>query len=134
MGSRGPHGVRQIPLGPPRSWQRDEHGALSIEELRGCGLTDRQIKRAGWLHRVQVGVYAVAHPNLVDPRAGQAGLVDEVEDNVLECAPGGCWSVFQEGGEPGGAASALGNRYVPDFRWPDRRLIREADGARWHEP
>ena len=26
-----------------------------------------------------------------------------------------------------------GRRVVPDFRWPTRRLVVEADGARWHE-
>ncbi len=26
-----------------------------------------------------------------------------------------------------------GRRIVPDFRWPDRRLVVEADGARWHD-
>jgi len=26
-----------------------------------------------------------------------------------------------------------GRRVVPDFRWPDRRLIVEADGRIWHD-
>jgi very-short-patch-repair endonuclease len=26
-----------------------------------------------------------------------------------------------------------GRRVIPDFRWPDRRLILEADGAAWHD-
>ncbi len=26
-----------------------------------------------------------------------------------------------------------GRRVIPDFRWPDRRLVIEADGAAWHE-
>ncbi len=26
-----------------------------------------------------------------------------------------------------------GRRMIPDFRWPDRRLIVEADGAAWHD-
>jgi very-short-patch-repair endonuclease len=26
-----------------------------------------------------------------------------------------------------------GRRVIPDFRWPDQRLVVEADGAAWHE-
>ena len=26
-----------------------------------------------------------------------------------------------------------GRRVIPDFRWPDRRLVVEADGAAWHD-
>jgi very-short-patch-repair endonuclease len=26
-----------------------------------------------------------------------------------------------------------GHRVTPDFRWPDQRLVLEADGARWHD-
>lgn len=26
-----------------------------------------------------------------------------------------------------------GRKVVPDFRWPERRLVLEADGARWHD-
>jgi hypothetical protein len=26
-----------------------------------------------------------------------------------------------------------GRRFVPDFRWPEKRLIVEADGAQWHD-
>jgi Protein of unknown function (DUF559) len=26
-----------------------------------------------------------------------------------------------------------GRRFVPDFRWPEQRIILEADGARWHD-
>jgi very-short-patch-repair endonuclease len=26
-----------------------------------------------------------------------------------------------------------GRRVVPDFRWPDQRLVIEADGAAWHD-
>jgi very-short-patch-repair endonuclease len=27
-----------------------------------------------------------------------------------------------------------GRRVVPDFRWPRKRLVLEADGAAWHDP
>lgn len=26
-----------------------------------------------------------------------------------------------------------GRRIVPDFRWPEQRLVVEADGAQWHD-
>jgi hypothetical protein len=26
-----------------------------------------------------------------------------------------------------------GRRFIPDFRWPEQRIIVEADGARWHD-
>jgi very-short-patch-repair endonuclease len=45
----------------------EEHGVLSLRELRGCGLDDDAVgvrtRRAG-LHRVHHGVYAVGHPGL----------------------------------------------------------------------
>jgi hypothetical protein len=44
-----------------------QHGALSVAELRLCGLSDDAIQvRAdrGWLHRHHRGVYAVGHPRL----------------------------------------------------------------------
>jgi hypothetical protein len=46
--------------------QRD-WGVVSRDESRACGLTDRMIAarvRAGRLHRVHLGVYAVGHPGL----------------------------------------------------------------------
>ena len=42
-------------------------GVVTRNELRACGLTDRMISarvRAGRLHRVHVGVYAVGHAGL----------------------------------------------------------------------
>ena len=29
--------------------------------------------------------------------------------------------------------TVAGRRTVPDFRWPDKRLVLEADGRQWHE-
>jgi very-short-patch-repair endonuclease len=60
---KDPHG----PSDPTRAvgaLAAEQHGVLSLDELRRCGLSGRQVKRAGWLHRVHVGVYAVGHANL----------------------------------------------------------------------
>src|SRR3954453_19948283 len=41
-------------------------GVVSIHELRGCGLSDDAVLvrvRAGWLHPLHRGVYAVGHDN-----------------------------------------------------------------------
>ena len=31
------------------------------------------------------------------------------------------------------ALRRTGRRVVPDFRWPEQRLVVEADGAAWHD-
>lgn len=44
-----------------------QHGMVSIEQLRETGLTDAAVhrrQRAGRLHRIHRGVYAVGHPGL----------------------------------------------------------------------
>jgi uncharacterized protein DUF559 len=45
----------------------DEWAVLSLDELRGCGLTRRQVGirvQTGWLHPIYHGVYAVGHKRL----------------------------------------------------------------------
>jgi hypothetical protein len=45
----------------------EQHGVLSVTDLRGCGLTDRMIAgrvRHGRLHRLHRRVYAVGHTSL----------------------------------------------------------------------
>jgi hypothetical protein len=53
----------------------------------------------------------------------------ELEDAFLDlCA----WAGFQ----PPAVNQPLtigGRRITPDFRWPDQRLVVEADGAAWHD-
>jgi very-short-patch-repair endonuclease len=44
-----------------------QHGVLTVDELRACGLTTKQIRgrvAAGHLHRVHQGVYAVGHAGI----------------------------------------------------------------------
>ena len=31
------------------------------------------------------------------------------------------------------ALNINGRKLIPDFRWPDQRLVIEADGAEWHD-
>jgi predicted transcriptional regulator of viral defense system len=45
----------------------EQWGVLSVDELRGCGLSDDAIfdrVRKGWLHPIHRGVYAVGHANI----------------------------------------------------------------------
>jgi very-short-patch-repair endonuclease len=46
---------------------RKQHGVVSIWQLRSAGLSDDVVLgrvRAGWLHRIHRGVYAVGYPSL----------------------------------------------------------------------
>lgn len=45
----------------------ENHGVLSLDELRECGMTRKAVAgrvRVGWLHPLYRGVYAVGHPNV----------------------------------------------------------------------
>jgi hypothetical protein len=64
-------------------------GVLTVEELRACGLTDREIAlraRRGRLHRRHRGVFAVGHANLTLPGRFMAA--------VKACGPGALLSHF----------------------------------------
>ena len=44
-----------------------DEGVVDLDELRGCGLSQQSVDRrhrAGRLHRIHEGVYAVGHPNI----------------------------------------------------------------------
>ena len=61
----------------------EQHGVVSREQLRACGLSDRGIAdrvRAGRLHRIHRGVYAVGHKRL--SREGRLMAA------ALACGPG----------------------------------------------
>src|SRR3954465_9858730 len=48
----------------------DQHGVVSLEQLREAGLREEQIRsrvRRGRLHRIHHGVYAVGHARLALP-------------------------------------------------------------------
>ena len=60
---------------------------------------------------------------------GPAPTRSELEDVVLD--------LILRGGLPGPDVNVPlilgGRRVIPDFRWPDRQLVVEADGAAWHD-
>jgi Protein of unknown function (DUF559)/Transcriptional regulator, AbiEi antitoxin len=60
---------------------------------------------------------------------GPAPTRSELEDVVLDLILGGGLA-HPEVNVP---VSIDGRRVVPDFRWPDQRLVVEADGAAWHD-
>jgi hypothetical protein len=61
--------------------------------------------------------------------AGPAPTRSELEDLVLDLIASGGLATP----DVNVAMIVSGRRLVPDFRWPARRLIVEADGAAWHE-
>src|SRR5262249_39253649 len=50
----------------------------------------------------------------------------ELEDRILDL-------IQQAGLEAPRVNEPLANGYTPDFRWPDQRLILEADGSAYHD-
>jgi hypothetical protein len=83
----------------------EQWGVLSIEELKGCGLTRQAIaarERRGFLHRLHQGVYAVGHPSV--PLEGRFLAA------VKACGPGAVLSHL--------SAAALSG----SVEWDDRRI------------
>jgi hypothetical protein len=60
---------------------------------------------------------------------GPAPTRSELEDTVLDLILGGGLA-HPDVNVP---LVLAGRRVVPDFRWPEQRLVVEADGAAWHE-
>jgi predicted transcriptional regulator of viral defense system len=55
-----------------------QHGVISIGQLREAGLSDDAVMgrvRAGRLHRLHRGVYAVGHPGLSRERCWMAAVM-----------------------------------------------------------
>jgi hypothetical protein len=59
-------------------------------------------------------------------RTTPAPTRSDLEDLVLDL-------IKQAGFAPPHVNEPLSNGYIPDFRWPDQRLILEADGQAWHD-
>lgn len=75
------------------------HGVVSVAQLRDLGLGKDAILarvRAGWLHRVHRGVYAVGHPNLTEPGKDLAAVLACGEGAVLSHAFAGArWRLLK---------------------------------------
>lgn len=113
-----------------------QHGIITTRQLAARGLGSQAISvrvRAGWLHRVHRGVYAVGcGPLTLQARfmaAGPAPTRSVFEKVVLE--------LLRDAGLPEPHVNVelviAGRRIVPDFRWPAQQLVVEADGAVWHD-
>jgi very-short-patch-repair endonuclease len=117
-------------FGPPSSDRElaalaaTQYGVVSREQLRALGLNDTAISqrcRAGRLHRVHYGVYAVGHSVLGQRGRWMAG--------VLACGPGAALSHA--------SAAALWGMRRTAARYVDvtaRRTGRKRPGLRIHRP
>lgn len=76
----------------------EEWGVLSLDELRACGLSRDAVSfraRAGRLHRLHQGVYAVGHPNVPLERRFLAAVKSCGRGAVLGHQPAGVlWGYF----------------------------------------
>lgn len=122
-----------IPITAPARTLADLASSLDYRSLR------RAVRQAQSLRRVQLRDLAEVSGRL-GPRRGVAKLArilatgpaptrSELEDVVLDL-------ILNAGLRLPDVNVALlisGRRVVPDFRWPDRHLVVEADGAAWHD-
>lgn len=103
-----------------------QHGVVSIEQLRDAGLSDDAVSgrcRAGRLHRVHRGVYAVGHPRLSDGGRWMAA--------VLACGGGAVLSHRSAAALWGMLAPAAGATAV-DVSVPSQGGRRKRVGIRLH--
>jgi predicted transcriptional regulator of viral defense system len=75
-----------------------QHGVISIRQLRGAGLSDDAVlgrRRAGWLHRIHRGVYAVGHTAFgFDGRCMAATLALEAPAVVSHRSAASLWRLL----------------------------------------
>jgi hypothetical protein len=105
---------------PPRQLRRAVRQALALRLVSHAGLAER-LAAAG-SGRGTRALRAI----LAD---GPAPTRSELEDVVLDLILRGGLAM------PDVNVPMIldGRRVVPDFRWPDRHLVVEADGAAWHD-
>jgi very-short-patch-repair endonuclease len=116
--------------------------ARTLLDLAGTRITDKRLRRAV---REGLATKRVTIAELVDVLARHPGrrgsrrlaaivaagvpTRSELEDATLD--------LMLRGGfahpDVNVALVLAGRRVVPDFRWPDQRLVVEADGAAWHD-
>jgi very-short-patch-repair endonuclease len=122
---------KHIPVTTPARTLVDLASVLPYQPLR------RAVRQAFGLKLVTPReLTAAMQPN----RRGTANLTrilatghtptrSELEDAVLDLIVGG-GLVVPDVNRP---MTINGRRVIPDFRWPERRLVIEADGAEWHD-
>lgn len=122
-----------VPVTAPARTLLDLSSVLDAAHLR------RLVRRAQSLHRVNLRQLTEllgrserrkGTRNLAQIIAtGPAPTRSELEDPVLDLILRGALS-HPEVNEP---LHLNGRRVVPDFRWPDQRLVVEADSRTWHD-
>jgi predicted transcriptional regulator of viral defense system len=122
-----------IPVTTPARTLLDLAASLDARALR------RAVRQAQGLHRVNVRQLAELlgragrRPGTAALRriiaTGPAPTRSELENVVLDLILQGSIE-HPDVNEP---LTVDGRRLIPDFRWPDQRLILEADGAAWHD-
>jgi hypothetical protein len=124
---------RGIPITSPARTLADLACVLDYRSLR------RAVRQAGSLRRLSLRDLADVTRRL-GRRRGRRNLIrilatgaaptrSELEDVVMDLI----LSAGFERPDINVPLYILGRRVVPDFRWPERRLVVEADGAAWHD-
>jgi hypothetical protein len=133
-----------------------QHGVVTLAQLRAAGI-DRfgaaRRAKAGRLHRLHRGVYAVGHANLsfegrclaVVFACGDGAVVSHLSAaRVWGLLAAGSWPIevtvptasgrCKRPGHrlPAPEVNARVGRYEVDFLWRDLRLVVETDGYRYH--
>jgi hypothetical protein len=108
-----------------------QHGLVARRQLLAMGFGPEAIKsmkRAGWLHVVHRGVYAVGHRPVTANTVRMAA--------VLACGPGALRMIDQYGlpRPEVNVRIACGSGELPevDLLWRRERLVLEPDGGRFH--
>jgi hypothetical protein len=108
---------------------------LPLRTLHDCALdtTDRHlrrlVRRAQSVDRVNVRQLATSNRLAAIAATGPAPTRSELEDVVLDAL----LPVFAHP-EVNQPLYVNARKLYPDFRWPEQRLILEADGEAWHDP
>jgi Transcriptional regulator, AbiEi antitoxin/Protein of unknown function (DUF559) len=114
--NKPPPAVRydRIPVTTPARTLADLSSVLPFKPLR------RAVREALARNRITTQNAAALLP------AAPVATRSELEDLVLD--------LIERAGLPMPEVNRpLANGLIPDFRWPDRRIILEADGAAWHD-
>jgi very-short-patch-repair endonuclease len=124
---------QRVPVTAPARTLIDLAALIDGPPLRGA------VRRAQGLKRVNLRQLNAALGRLAPRRgsrrlaliisSGPAPTETELEDMVLDLLLDGGF----EHPDVNRTLSINGRRIRPDFRWPDQRLIVEADGAAWHD-
>jgi very-short-patch-repair endonuclease len=124
---------RGIPVTSPARTLLDLAATLDHRPLRAatrraqslCRVNVRQLAAILARHRQRPGSARLARIIATGPAPTRSELEDVVLDVILRGA-----LVHPDVNVP---YYVEGRRTVPDFRWPEHRLVVEADGAAWHD-